>query len=135
MFQYDAEIGDIDMDGVPDDFVVLYDNYRMKQGTLKWFRPESEMNKLWNAHAIEPGSMKTYHGHAGLDWGNINGDDFIDISYANGWYEGSENPGAGWTWHEVTGIYGISNTLIRDIDRDGDMDKVMSAGHHGRGVY
>jgi hypothetical protein len=35
----------------------------------------------------------------------------------------------------VTNIYGISNTLIRDINGDGQLDLVMSAGHHGQGAY
>jgi hypothetical protein len=40
-----------------------------------------------------------------------------------------------WKWHEITRIPGISNGLLRDLNADGRLDLVLSAGHHGEGVY
>ena len=59
----------------------------------------------------------------------------LDIAYSNGWYEAPEDPTGTWIWHPITDVYGISNALLRDMDNDGDLDLIASAGHHGKGVY
>ena len=127
---------DIDGDSNCDEIIVnVNKGYWKSDIKIMWFRPEDTGNRLWEAHEIETGREQSHHGHAGLDWGDINGDGRSDLAYSNGWYESTGNPSAQWVWHEVSQQFGISNNLIRDIDRDGDMDLVMSAGHHGRGVY
>ena len=127
---------DMDNDGKRDEIIAnVNKGYWTSDIKLTWFSQADTGNRLWEANVIDPGRKETHHGHAGLDWGDINGDGLKDLAYSNGWYERSGRGDAQWAWHEVTGIYGISNTCIRDMDSDGDMDLVMSAGHHGRGVF
>ena len=135
-YLHDMIRADVDRDGQRDEIIAnLNKGYWKSDVTLSWFRPADTGGRLWEANVIDPGRKETHHGHAGLDWGDINGDGQSDLAYANGWYESRGITNSRWTWHEVTEIYGISNTCIRDMDRDGDMDLVMSAGHHGRGIY
>ncbi|MFC1558284.1 FG-GAP repeat domain-containing protein [candidate division KSB1 bacterium] len=125
---------DMDKNGKKDEIIAnVNKGYWKSDVKISWFRPGDTGEEMWKANVIEPGRRETHHGHAGLDFGDINGDGQSDLAYSNGWYERTGN--RQWTWREVTEIYGISNTNIRDMDSDGDMDLVMSAGHHNRGVY
>jgi hypothetical protein len=137
-FLTDVLRGDLDGDGVAEEFVFNAGcgNYWNTEIKLRWLKPGSDPAKPWEAHVIEPSrSEGEAHGHAGLDLADIDRDGNPDLVYANGWYEAPDDPTGSWVWHEVTTIYGISNALARDMNDDGRVDLVVSAGHHGSGVY
>ena len=135
-YLHDMIRADVDGDGLAEEFVTNTNSgYWQSMVKLFWFRVPDMPGRLWSGNVIEPGRRESFHGHAGLDMGDINGDGIPDLAYANGWYQGPAGAGGEWIWNPVTEIYGVSNTLIRDLDLDRQMDLVVSAGHHGRGVY
>ncbi len=137
-YLHDMILADIDQDGVTEEIVAnLNQGYWNATIKVKWFRPGAQPTQTWEAHTIEPGrSEGPPHGHAGLDVGDVDRDGNVDLAYANGWYEAPDDPTTGsWTWHEVTQIYGVSNALLRHMNADVYLDLVVSAGHHGYGVY
>jgi hypothetical protein len=85
---------------------------------------------------IEPGRNEGgLHCHAGLDVGDIDRDGRQDVAFSNGWYRAPISQKEKWMWHPLADVYGVSNCLLRDMDLDNDLDLVVSAGHHGKGVY
>ena len=127
---------DLDQDGVAAEFVVnLNEGYWDTPAEIKWFRPGSDPEQLWEVHTIDSRNPGSNHGHAGLDVGDIDQDGHLDLAFSYGWYQAPDDPAGAWAWHAVTDIYGVSNALIRDMDADGQPDLVMSAGHHGQGVF
>ena len=136
-FLHDIILADLDQDGVAEEFVAnLNQGYWDAKIKIKWFRPGTNPTQLWEAHTIESNRNEgPPHGHAGMDIGDVDRDGNVDLAYGNGWYEAPDDPAGTWTWHEVTDLYGISNTFLRDMDDDGDLDLIVSAGHHGYGVY
>ena len=135
-FLHDLIRADLDRDGVSEEFVaVLVHSYWNAPFHVYWFKPTADPKETWEKHVVTQNQSGPNNDHAGVDAGDIDGDGDIDLSFSNGWFESSGDPGGPWTWHEVTDIYGISNSLIRDMNRDGHPDLVMAAGHHGQGVY
>jgi hypothetical protein len=103
---------------------------------LLWFRIGATPTALWDVYTIEPNRNEgTPHGHAGMAVGDIDRDGDLDLAYANGWYAADGDPTNLWTWHEITTFYGVSNVELEDMNHDGRLDLVMSAGHHGTGVH
>lgn len=135
-FLHDIVRVDIDGDGLAQEFIANLNNkYWDTDLTIKWYKPGADPKQAWQATTIGSRRPETAHGHAGLDLADIDGDGDKDLSFANGWYESPGNPNSAWTWHQITNIYGISNSLVRDVDRDGDSDIVVTAGHHGQGAF
>lgn len=136
-YLHDIILVDLDQDGNITEFVVnLNSGYWGCDIKIKWFTIPQDPTQPWNYYVIEPGRNEgTPHGHAGMDVGDIDHDGHVDLGFANGWYEAPDNPTGNWTWHSASNIYGISNTLIRDMNGDGFMDLVVSGGHHGQGVF
>lgn len=137
-YLHDFMLADLDGDGRTEEFIATLNSggYWNTDITLKWFRPGADPTGLWESHTIESGRNEgSPHCHAGLDTGDVDNDGHLDIAFSNGWYEAPDDTTGTWVWHEVTTIYGISNTRLRDIDTDGDVDMIVSAGHHGDGVY
>ncbi|MCP4203244.1 MAG: VCBS repeat-containing protein [bacterium] len=135
-YLHDVIRADLDGNGVAEEFIAnLNQGYWNSRITIKWLTPAAVPTDLWPSHTIEADRLEgAPHGHAGLDTGDVDADGHVDVSYANGWYEAPDDPAGSWTWYQVTDIYGISNSLVRDMDKDGNPDLVMSAGHHGTGI-
>jgi hypothetical protein len=136
-YLHDFMLADLDRDGNARECIAnLNSGYWNANIQVIWFTPSADPTDLWESHVVESGRNEgAPHGHAGLDTGDVDQDGFLDIAYSNGWYEAPDDTTGSWVWHEVTTIYGISNTLLRDMDSDGDLDMIVSAGHHGEGVY
>jgi len=135
-YLHDIIRGDLDQDGVAEEFVAnLNEGYWDSPAEIVWLRPGPDPTQLWERHTIDPRNSGSNHNHAGLDTGDVDRDGHVDLAYAGGWYEAPDDPSGSWTWHPVADIYGISNSLLRDMDDDQDLDLVVSAGHHGSGVY
>jgi hypothetical protein len=136
-YLHDLVRADLDQDGVAEEFVAnLNEGYWKANLKIKWFQPGENPTSIWESHLIGPiRNEGDPHGHAGLDVGDVDRDGHVDLAYSNGWNEAPDEPTETWTWHKVADIYGISNSLLRDMDADGDLDLIMSAGHHGKGIY
>jgi len=137
-FLHDLIRVDLDGDGQASEFVATLNrgSYWSSKITIKWFRPSASPTQLWESHVIEDGRNEgRSHCHAGLDTGDVDGDGNVDIAFSNGWYEAPDDPAGRWIRHEVATVYGISNALLRDLDGDTDLDLIVSAGHHGRGLF
>ncbi len=102
---------------------------------ISWFEPGANVTEPWNEYIIEQGRSASSDGacnHAGIDAGDVDGDGHTDVAFSNGWYEAPDNPRTSWpsgAWHPVTNYDAISNTLIRDMDGDNNMDLVVASGH------
>jgi hypothetical protein len=132
-FAHDVVLSDLDGDGRREEFI--YGLHRKPRVRLEWFRPEGDATQPWARSVIEPGRGEGDIHYAGIDVGDLDADGDADVAFSNGWYESSGDPSDPWEWHEVTGIRGISNTLVRDVDSDGQLDLILSAGHFGKGIY
>jgi hypothetical protein len=137
-FLHDLKCADLDGDAEANEFIATLNkgSYWSSDISVKWFRPSENPTQLWENHIIEGKRNEgRSHCHAGLDTGDVDGDGNVDVAFSNGWYEAPDDPAGDWIWHEIAATYGISNTLLRDLDGDEDLDLVVSAGHHGRGVF
>lgn len=136
-FMHDLIRFDLNGDGILEEFVAnLNKAYWKTDLKLIGFWISADQIPIAFHFPIEPGRNEgEIHCHAGLDAGDINRDGKIDLAYSNGWYKAPKNPVGKWTWYPVSDVYGISNSLLRDMDDDGDLDLIVSAGHHARGVY
>ena len=138
-YVHDIEMLDLDGDGQASEVIAnLNAGYWNADIKILWFTiPSVNPELAWSANTLEPNRAEgAPHGHAGMDVGDIDGDGDQDYAYSNGWYQRGTN-GLGvttWTWHEVTTFYGVSNTELHDMNGNGRLDLLMSAGHHGDGV-
>lgn len=135
-FLHDLIVVDLDQDGEAREFIaVLHDGYWDAPGRVYWLRPRACPYATWSRFTITAYKSGAGNNHAGIDVGDIDRDGDLDVAFSNGWFASSGDPAGQWTWRQVTNIYGVSNTLLRDLNHDGRLDLVMSAGHHGQGVY
>ena len=135
-FLHDLIRADLDRDGIAREFVaVLQYGYWDAPFHIYWYTPSANPTDAWTRNIVTQNQAGPNNNHAGIDAGDIDGDGDIDLSFSNGWFESSGSPAGTWTWHKLIDTYGISNSLVRDIDDDGDSDLVVSAGHHGQGLF
>jgi hypothetical protein len=132
-FAHDVILADLDGDGRREE--LLYGLYRKPAVRIEWFRAGQDPRRPWTRSVVESGRDEVDLHYAGIDTGDVDADGDADIAFSNGWYEAKGEPEDSWEWHEITRIRGISNALLRDLNADGRLDLVLSAGHHGEGVY
>jgi len=133
-FLHDTLRVDIDQDGTAAELLcVTQSGYWNCPWTIRWYRIKA--TGTWESHTVASSHPGPNNNHSGIDVGDLDEDGDLDIAFSNGWFESPGDPTGTWTWHSVCNIYGISNNKARDIDNDGDIDLVMSAGHHGQGCY
>ena len=137
-FAHDIFLTDLDGDGAAEEFIfcLTKKGYWDAPVSLAWYRSGPDSGQPWPRHVIALDKPCPQNSHAGLDVADLDLDGRPDVIFSNGWFQAPEDILKGcWKWHAVTNIYGISNSLARDVDGDGCLDLVMSAGHHGKGVY
>ncbi|MFC1544885.1 FG-GAP repeat domain-containing protein [Gemmatimonadota bacterium] len=136
-YVHDILLADLDGDGKKDEFVFNFNKGYWEATTrIYWYRPGSDPHDKWEKFVIAHDMPEQNHGHAGLDAADLDGDSHVDLVFSNGWFKAPPHPDeGGWTWRHICPVYGISNSLAVDIDRDGMLDLVMAAGHHGKGIY
>lgn len=136
-FAHDVVVSDLNDDGETEEFVfVLQKGYWDAPIQIRWYvlRAFDSVQK-WDEYVITHPRDGPNNNHAGIDSADLDGDGDIDVAFSNGWFESSGDSTADWRWHPVTDIFGISNIEIADLNQDGYPDLIMSAGHHGNGVY
>jgi len=127
---------DVDGDGLAQEFLaVLQSGYWNAPYHVRWYRPGNDPSLDWEAHRVTTDQPGPDNNHAGIDVADLDDDGDRDISFSNGWFESSGDPAGPWTWHPVSSIYGLSNSLVRDMNDDGQLDLIVSAGYHGSGLY
>ncbi len=126
-----AEIGslkDLDGDGLPEYIINSY--VRSNPLTVWQLDHDAETPNL---SGVEIGPR----GSHGIGFGDINGDNRMDILIDEGWYE---QPGSGigsgdWTWHRDWNLGSASCPMqIVDLNEDGRNDVIWGRGH-GYGLY
>ena len=114
---------DINKDGIPE----LICTYKGKVGYATW-NPEKPFEQ-WQWHEV--GNGRFAHG---LGYGDINGDDKIDLIGPGGWWQQPEDLSKAWTYHNEN--FGANGAQIYtyDVDGDGDNDVISSLSAHGWGL-
>lgn len=141
LYLHDLIRADLDGDGKAEEFIAALLGGRdgANRITVVWFKPPAvtaSPKRPWPSQIVDAGRPEgEWRGHAGLDVGDIDRDEHVDIAFSNGWYEAPNGPTGKWSWHPVAPIRGVSNTKLRDLDGDGDLDLIVAAGHHGKGIF
>ena len=116
-FTHDVLRADLDQDGVAEEF--LFNLIKKSDLRIRWLRRGANPGSPWENHLVQASRDHGQENHAGFDVGDIDRDGNVDVSYSNGWYRAPDEPDGVWTWHPVTNVYGLSNTVLRDLDSDG----------------
>lgn len=115
---------DINGDGQPE-YVV--NNWVGNVPVMVWsFTKDEAGNPILAGHRI---GAKNGHG---MGFGDINGDDRVDIVFERGWYEQPEGDpfAAEWVLHEDFAMPGASCPMIvMDLNKDGRNDIIWGRGH------
>jgi hypothetical protein len=118
---HDVLLADLDGDGRPD-VITMSD-----KNNLRWYSIPADPKQSWARHDIGPGV------HAGVAAGDLDGDGDLDVVRSNAWFENADGRGTRWVEHATipfgkpTGPYPLATRcVVRDIDRDGDADLVMT---------
>jgi len=125
-FIEDMVILDLDDDGMVND---LLPN---GNGPINWIRiiPGAQPDFV----VRDLGKRGTAHG---IGYGDVNGDQRIDIITPHGWYEAPTEPAKRrWTWHREFKLKGRPGVPIRTLDVNGDRKPDIIYGDgHGYGLW
>ncbi len=118
---HDVVLSDLDGDGRLD-VLTMSD-----QNNLRWYRIPADPAMPWPRRDIGPAV------HAGIAPGDLDGDGDIDVARSNVWFENADGKGTAWIEHANI-PFGVpkdpypnsTRGLARDIDRDGDLDLVLT---------
>ncbi|YCM44803.1 VCBS repeat-containing protein [Verrucomicrobiaceae bacterium 227] len=109
----------------------------MQGGRFGFFKPQAgAAEKPWTFYPVSPSRTKSPYYH-GLGFGDLNGDQQVDLLEKEGWYEAPKNPLApgDWKFHPYHfSEPGGAQMLVFDIDGDGDNDVVSSLAAHAWGL-
>jgi hypothetical protein len=118
---HDLIAADLDGDGRPEILTMS------ERNDLRWYAIPADPRRPWPRHAIGPAV------HAGAAVGDLDGDGDPDVVRSDVWFENADGRGTRWVEHGgipfgvPTGPYPLATRcVVRDIDRDGDADLVMT---------
>lgn len=131
------DILSVDFDGTGESLQIVTPGISRSCGkiAISWFEPTQDPKMPWDEYVIENKRDSGSDGvcnYAGLDVGDVDGDERLDVAFSNGWYKSPSNPRSDWSassWNPVTNYDSISNTLLRDMDGDEKLDFVTASGH------
>lgn len=129
---HDIVAADVDGDGQPE--VVQF----RSDHDLAWYDIPADPTQPWTKHVIadEPDTTGIHGGMAPMGFGDLDGDQDVDLVLCQYWFRNDGN-GAAWSRHDLPfgryGTYGdgspygySSRSWVADIDGDGDNDIVES---------
>jgi hypothetical protein len=118
---HDIVIADIDGDGLKEVLTMSDRN------NLRFYRMGGDPTQPWQRVDIGPAV------HAGLAIGDIDGDGDLDIARSDVWFENVNGDASLWREHPIGRCGGTqgweanaTRAVVRDVDRDGNLDIVMT---------
>jgi hypothetical protein len=118
---HDVAAADLDGDGRPD-IVTMSD-----RNNVRWYRIPKDPKRPWPRRDIGPSV------HSGIAVGDVDGDGDQDVVRSNVWFENADGKGRAWKtrsnipFGEPEPPFPLATRgAVKDIDRDGDNDLVMT---------
>jgi hypothetical protein len=123
--------GDLTGDGKPE--LIFH-----AHGLLGWAEPDpANPTAEWKFHKISHTRDDRFQRFThGLGYGDVNGDQRLDLLEAKGWWEqpASLTGDPEWKFHPVNFANGGAQMYAYDVDGDGDNDVITSTNAHGYGL-
>jgi hypothetical protein len=137
-----VEAADVNGDGKPD--LLGSDT---AGSLLVWYENSGNPTAKWHRHVIDDDTKGPTHGH----FSDMDGDGDLDVVIACGmrlanapanehhvaWYENTGSPGRGARWkkHRIGDVVGAFEAVAGDLDKDGDLDVVVTGWDPGQVLW